>query len=175
MQSLRAQCTHGWRFLISNYCITMLLFSPFPRDNETPTYFFGLGLMQACICNRGVDRFLSRAFASAPFSRRTRAILLFLTLYNGVDPSWFCVVSPAPCSRRTRANGVIYESTPFRPWLSHVQLPRTMPNVMVSLRARFGLWYLCRIRLGPDHGVHKQVCVKIARGVDEVMRSSHDA
>ena len=28
---------------------------------------------------------------------------------------------------------------------------------------------------GPDHGVPKQVCVKIARGVDEVVRLSHEA
>ena len=28
---------------------------------------------------------------------------------------------------------------------------------------------------GPDHGIPKQVCVKIARGVDEVVRLSHEA
>ena len=148
----------------------MSLFSPFLQRNSHILLWIGLDASLHHATEESTDSCLGLSLLR--HSREGRELSFCSLLYTMVSTHRGFVLSHR---RHAREGRVQMESTPFRPWLSHVQLPRTMPNVMVSLRARFGLWYLCRIRLGPDHGVHKQVCVKIARGVDEVMRSSHDA
>jgi len=97
----------------------MSLFSPFPRDNETPTYFCGLCLMQPSrpILVSGshfcatLEKDVSYPFVPY-FIQWRRPILvlcclnramLFSDACNGANPVLSLVVTPAPCSIGTRA------------------------------------------------------------------------